>query len=120
MAYGSGAVSRRTGIWRHAAVTAPHLLRPAAGMTIAIWRRGGGRPVSGAGWGACAAGCRVRGRDEADVAVIGGFCCARPANAARPELKIIGLELISAPDVTECLRLLAAGLGLVRGREVTG
>jgi hypothetical protein len=39
---------------------------------------------------------------------------------SRPELKIIGLELISALDVTECLRLLAAGPGLVRGDEVNG
>jgi hypothetical protein len=33
---------------------------------------------------------------------------------------MIGLELISAPDVTECFRLLAAGLGLVPGDEVNG
>jgi hypothetical protein len=33
---------------------------------------------------------------------------------------MIGLELISALDVTECFRLLAAGPGLVRGREVNG
>jgi len=39
---------------------------------------------------------------------------------SRPELKIIDLELISALDVTECLRLLAAGLGLMRGDEVNG
>ena len=39
---------------------------------------------------------------------------------SRQELKIIGLELISALDVTECLRLLAAGPGLVRGDEVNG
>jgi hypothetical protein len=40
--------------------------------------------------------------------------------SSRPELKMIGLELISALDVTECLRLLAADLGPVRDREVTG
>ena len=41
-------------------------------------------------------------------------------HSSRPELKMIGLELISAPDVTECFRLLAAGLGLVPGDEVNG
>ena len=46
--------------------------------------------------------------------------CEASYRNSRPKLKIIGLELISALDVTECLRLLAAGLGLVRGDEVNG
>ncbi len=49
---------------------------------------------------------------------------SRSGSAVRGQLllgaEIFGLELISAPDVTECLRVLAAGLGSVRGREVTG
>jgi len=76
--------------------------------------------VSGVGWVRARRGVVFGGRDEADVAAIGGFCCARPDTAARPGLKMIGLELISAPDVTECFRLLAAGLGLVPGDEVNG
>ena len=77
--------------------------------------------MTGAGWGACAAGVVSggprRGRRRGNWRVL--LCEASYCNS-RPELEIIGLELISAPDVTECLRLLAAGLGLVRGREVTG
>jgi hypothetical protein len=34
--------------------------------------------------------------------------------------EIIDIALISAPDVTECLRLLAVGSDLMRIREVTG
>ena len=82
---------------------------------------GGGRPVSERRLGACAAGCRVRGprrgRRRGDWRVL---LCKASYRSSRPELKIIGLELISALDVTECFRLPAAGPGLVRGREVNG
>ena len=37
-----------------------------------------------------------------------------------PGDEMIDLKLISALNVTECLRLLAVGLGLMRDREVTG
>ncbi len=77
--------------------------------------------MSGAGWGACAAGVVSggprRGRRRGNWRVL---LCEASCRSSRPELKITGLELISALDVTECLRVLAAGPGSVRGREVTG
>ena len=76
--------------------------------------------MSGVGWVRARRGVVFGGRDEADVAAIGGSAVRGQLPQLSPGAEMIGLELISALDVTECLRLLAAGLGLVRGREVNG
>ncbi len=57
---------------------------------------------------------------EVDVAAIAGPVAGGQLPQLSSGAEIIGLELISALDVTECLRLLAAGPGLMRGDEVNG
>ena len=47
-------------------------------------------------------------------------CSAGQVSPVSPEDEMIDLALISALNVTECLRLLAVGPGLMRDREVTG
>jgi hypothetical protein len=76
--------------------------------------------VSGTGWVRARRGVVFGGRDEPTSRRLRVLLREASYRSSRPELKTIGLELISALDVTECLRLLAAGLGLVRGREVNG
>jgi hypothetical protein len=51
---------------------------------------------------------------------VSDFCSARPASPMWLGAEMIDLELISAPGVTECFRLLAVSLRPVRDRGVTG